>query len=235
MGAYLVGRASPSSTRIWQGRGHATHSAPRDPPYMPRRIPHDPRTALRTPIASKLVVRAPVNAARRDPPDHVIHPTREKGKKKGGRAICTFCALVVVVHGDAPPPALARDRERGRASVFSRLGRRRETPRQPSQKHDQSSILRTTTHSGVMVVTGAPRGTLLVRFGALFVFRASARARDESTCLALACERTTTISVVAIGDPESPGLRLPGKPPPAPKGSLPRRARVRESGVIPGG
>ena len=203
---------------------------------MPRRIPHDPPTALRTPIASKLVLRAPVNAARRDPPDHVIHPTREKGKKKGGRAIRTLCALVVVVHGDAPPPALARDREREAARAFSRASDGVERhQRQPSQKHDQSSILRTTTQSGVMVVTGAPRGTLLVRFGALFVFRASARARDESTCLALACERTTTISVVAIGDPESPGLRLPGKPPPAPKGSLPRRARVRESGVIPGG
>ena len=130
----------------------------------------------------------------------------------------------------------SQETEREAARAFSRASDGVERhQRQPSKKHDQSSILRTTTHSGVMVVTGAPRGTLLVRFGALFVFRASARARDESTCLALACERTTTISVVAIGDPESPGLRLPGKPPPAPKGSLPRRARVRESGVIPVG
>ena len=109
----------------------------------------------------------------------------------------------------------SQETQREAARAFSRASDGVERhQRQPSQKHDQSSILRTTTHSGVMVVTGAPRGTLLVRFGALFVFRASARARDESTCLALACERTTTISVVAIGDPESPGLRLPGKPTP---------------------
>lgn len=152
---------------------------------------------------------------------------------RANRAVVT---LVVVGLGDGSTLAMERHTESARASARTSAsgasGGADRHPRWPAQKHVPSSNLRVATLSRVMVGVGAPRGVLLARFGALFVFRASARAQDGSSTLAAQAEGTTKRRVLATGAPESPGQWLLGKPSPARKGAPSRRSRVRESGVI---